>query len=199
MAQAIAEGFRNPDGIGIYPDRLLTVPCSEGEWTPASMICAVRGDHQPQEGKTLPFFGYRGARMVQRPIETPTLPMVYLPRGLDNSAGGQVYVDSNRWGPLEGQMIHLSYGTGSHFLLLRDEVDGVVQGAVVPLRGEFLSGSIEDGSIQSMDSCMSLAWVAGGPILLSLAVCIEFVMREERFSCQLEFTCIRMELPFDFR
>ena len=38
-------------------------------------------------------------------------------------------------------MLHFSYGTGSHFLLLRDEVDGQLQGAVVPLVGEFLSGA----------------------------------------------------------
>ena len=67
--------------------------------------------------------------------------MVYLPRLVDNSAGGQVYVDSDRWGPLRHQMIHTSFGTGSHLLLLRDEVEGVLQGAVVPLVGEFLSGA----------------------------------------------------------
>ena len=38
-------------------------------------------------------------------------------------------------------MIHFSYGTCSHLLLLRDEVDGQAQGAVVPLPGEFLSGA----------------------------------------------------------
>ena len=38
-------------------------------------------------------------------------------------------------------MIHFSYGAGTHFLLLRDEVQGQAQGAVVPLSGEFLSGA----------------------------------------------------------
>ena len=136
-AEVIAEGFRNPDGLGLYPDGVVTVPCSEGEWTPTSLLCAV----QPRKDATIPFYGYRGAKFVNRPIEQPQYPMLYLPRGVDNSAGGQVYVDSDRWGPLKGQMIHLSYGTGAPFLILRDEVDGVLQGAAVPLEGEFLSGA----------------------------------------------------------
>lgn len=144
-AEVLAVGFRNPDGLGRYPDGTLTVPCSEGNWTPASQICAVRpdrsiqttagdgriGQHQP------PHFGYKGL-----PDDAaPDLPMVYLPRGLDNSAGAQCVIQSEHWGRLNGQMIHTSFGTGTHFLLLRDEVDGQLQGAVVPLPGEFLSGA----------------------------------------------------------
>ena len=135
-AKVIAEGFRNADGLGIYPDGVVTVPCSEGEWTPASMICAVDSKRED-----VPFYGYRGAKFAKRPIARPELPFVYLPRGLDNSAGGQVYVDSDRWGPLRGNMVHLSFGTGSHFLLLRDRVGDQLQGAVVQLQGEFLSGA----------------------------------------------------------
>jgi putative heme-binding domain-containing protein len=142
-ADVLATGFRNPDGLGLTHDGAVTVPCSEGEWTPASMICLVRAgdspaanDSQARPLVTTPHFGYLGPRGDQ----PPELPLVYLPRGLDNSSGAQVFVSSDRWGPLEGQMIHFSYGAGTHFLLLRDEVDGQAQGAVVPLAGEFLSG-----------------------------------------------------------
>jgi putative heme-binding domain-containing protein len=130
--EVIATGLRNPAGLAVTPEGLVTVPCSEGEWTPASMICAFR-PHQPKR----PHFGYRG------PIDdqVPKLPLVYLPRGLDNSSGGQTTVTSDRWGPLRGSMLHFSIGTGTHFLLLRDEVAGQLQGAVVPLPGEFRSGA----------------------------------------------------------
>jgi len=136
VAEVVAEGFRNPDGLGIYPDGVVTVPCSEGEWTPATMICAAES-----KASSKPFFGYRGAKFSKREVAKPELPMAYLPRGLDNSAGGQVFIDSDRWGPLKGNMIHLSVGTGSHFLLLRDRVGEQLQGAVIPLPGEFASGS----------------------------------------------------------
>lgn len=131
-AEVIATGLRNPDGLGIYPDGSVTIPSSEGDWVPASMIGLVK----PEPGSR-PHFGYPGPRDGQ----PPTLPMVYLPRALDNSSGGQAWVPDDRWGPLEGQLIHFSYGAASHFLVLRDEVDGVAQGAVVPLVGDFLSGS----------------------------------------------------------
>ena len=143
-ADAIATGFRNPDGLGLSPDGTLTVPCSEGTWTPASMICAVRSSMQSTVGNqkhanssSPPYFGYGGPKEGQ----APELPLVYLPRGLDNSSGGQAYIDSDRWGPLKGKSLHFSFGTGSHFLLLKDEVDGQLQGAVVPLPGEFQSGA----------------------------------------------------------
>ncbi len=160
-ADVLATGFRNPDGVGLYPDGVVTVPCSEGEWTPASMICAVRVP-KPLEPidrvatDQLPFFGYRGPRAGQ----LPQLPMVYLPRGLDNSSGGQVFVESDRWGPLRDQLIHFSYGLNSHFLILRDEVGGQLQGAVVPLSGEFRSGS-HRGRFHPTDGQLYVSGMAG--------------------------------------
>lgn len=132
-AEVIATGFRNPDGIGLTADGRITVPCSEGEWTPASMICET---DRTVSGGRIPHFGYRGPKND----EVPSLPLAYLPRAVDNSAGGQVNVTSDRWGPLKNQLLHLSFGTGSHFLVLRDKVDGQSQGAIVPLPGEFASG-----------------------------------------------------------
>jgi putative heme-binding domain-containing protein len=126
--QVLATGFRNPDGLGLTPQGMITVPSSEGDWVGASSVSVIRpGGH----------YGYMGPK-DGRP---PDLPLVYLPRGLDNSSAVQVYVDSDRWGPLKGQMIHISHGAGTDFLLLRDEVDGQPQGAVVPLEHEFLAGS----------------------------------------------------------
>ncbi|MCA9040407.1 MAG: TIM barrel protein, partial [Planctomycetaceae bacterium] len=142
--EVLATGFRNPDGLGLTPDGLLTVPCSEGEWTPSSMICGIRRrpGSKTENENSIPFFGYKKlARHDQSVEEPPALPLVYLPRGLDNSSGGQTYINSDQWGPLQGEVLHFSYGTGSHFLLLRDEVNGQLQGGVVPLPGEFLSGA----------------------------------------------------------
>jgi putative heme-binding domain-containing protein len=127
--EMLATGFRNPDGLGLGPDGTITVPASEGEWTPTSMICEIRpGGH----------YGYRGPRDKV----APDLPLVYLPRGLDNSSGGQAFAPGDpRWGPLAGQLIHTSFGAGSWFAILRDHVDGQPQGAVVPMPGEFRSGA----------------------------------------------------------
>jgi len=171
--EVLATGFRNPDGLGLAPDGTLTVPNSEGEWVPASMICEVRpGGH----------YGYPGPRNG-RP---PDLPLVYLPRGLDNSSAAQVTVPDNRFGPLQGQMLHFSYGTGTHFLVLREKVDGQPQGAVVPLPGDFLSGSHRGrfnpkdgqlyvsgqagwGTYTSADGSFQRVRYTGGPVQLPTA------------------------------
>lgn len=140
-ADVLATGFRNSDGLGLTPEGLLTVPCSEGEWTPASMVCAVpleaqtlAGDGSP--GAALPHFGYRGPRDGQ----PPELPLVYLPRGLDNSSGGQTVVPKNHWGEMGGKLLHFSFGAGTWFMILQDRVGSQRQGAVVPLAGDFRSG-----------------------------------------------------------
>ena len=87
-------------------------------------------------------------------------PLVYLPRGLDNSSGAQVTVPDGRFGPLQGQLIHFSYGTGTHFLVLRDKVDGQPQGAAVPLPGDFLSG-VHRGRFNPKDGQLYVTGMAG--------------------------------------
>jgi putative heme-binding domain-containing protein len=145
--ETLATGFRNPDGLGLAPDGTITVPNSEGDWVPASMICEVRpGGH----------YGYQGPKAAK----APDVPLVYLPRGLDNSSGGQVTVQGGRFGPLEGQLLHFSYGAGSHFLVLRQTVDGQPQGAVVPLPGEFRSG-VHRGRFNPRDGQLYVTGMTG--------------------------------------
>jgi putative heme-binding domain-containing protein len=151
QAEVLATGFRNPDGLGLTPSGRITVPCSEGEWTPTSMICEVT-----TSAKGKPHFGYGGLRDGK----PPELPLAYLPRGLDNSSGGQVYISSKKWGPLEGQRLHLSFGTATHFLLLRDEVGGQAQGAIVPLVGDFRSG-IHRGRFHPTDGQLYVSGMSG--------------------------------------
>jgi putative heme-binding domain-containing protein len=152
-AQVLATGFRNPDGFGLLPDGGITVPCSEGEWTATSMICLV--PPSVPDG-AIPHYGYRG------PIngQPPQLPLVYLPRGLDNSSGGQIFVNSDRFGPLSRQLIHFSYGAGTSFLVLRDEVAGQPQGAVVPLPGDFASGP-HRGRVHPLDGQLYVSCMGG--------------------------------------
>ena len=145
--EVVASGFRNPDGLGLSLDGTLTTPTSEGEWTPASMIFELKPGG---------FYGYGGPKDGK----PPELPLVYLPRGLDNSSGGQVFVPDDRWGPLRGQMIHLSFGAGSHFLVLRDRVQGQVQGTVVPLPGDFRSG-VHRGRFSPKDGQLYVSGMAG--------------------------------------
>ena len=173
-AEVIATGLRNPDGLGIDLEGRITVPLSEGDWTPASMVVQVRpGDH----------YGYPGPKGK----EPPALPLVYLPRGLDNSSASQVAVPDDRFGPFKGKLIHLSFGLGTHFLLLSDQVAGQPQGAFVLLPGEFPSGphrgrfrpqdgqlyvvgSAGWGTYTTDDGCLARVRYTGGPVQAPIAV-----------------------------
>ncbi len=125
--ETLAAGFRNPNGIGVDPDGTVYTTPQEGQWNPASMIIQV---HMGE------FYGH-GKHIVNRGIDRP---LCFVPRGIDNSTGGQLVVTSDGWGPLKDHLLSFSFGDCTQYLVLKDDSDGRPQGAVVPLQGEFLSG-----------------------------------------------------------
>ena len=129
-AEPIATGLRNTNGVGASPDgSVVTTSTNEGDWTPASAVFEVRdGD----------FYG----RYFNQDTPEIAPAMCYLPRGLDNSSGGQVFCDSKTWEHLQGQLFHFSFGVGTWMMILRDTEEGRrTQGAAVPLPGDFESGA----------------------------------------------------------
>ena len=132
--EVLATGFRNPNGLGLSADgRFVTTSVQEGDWTPASAICQIEigkndGAH----------FGARGPREGENP--EPVL--LYLPRGEDNSAGGQAFVSGDAWDSLraDGNLVHLSTGTGSAWLVMRQKIEGQWQCGAFRLSGNFDSG-----------------------------------------------------------
>jgi len=175
--EVLATGIRNPDGLALLPDGGLTFPFSEGEWTPASAVGLVPGNSRPL------FFGYGGPRDGK----PPALPLAYLPRGLDNSSGSQVVVPDDRWGLPKGRLIHFSYGAGAHFLVLRDEVEGQAQGAIIPLVGEFLSGA-HRGRFNPRDGQLYVSGMGGWGTYTPDDGCFQRV----------RYTGDPVQLPFEF-
>jgi len=147
--EVLASGFRNPNGLGMTPDgSVILTNVQEGTWTPASAVCdASRGGH----------FGAGGPKGEGQGYVPP---MLYLPRGIDNSSGGQVYIDSERWGPVKGQWIHFSTGFATHFLVLREVIGDVSQSAAIPIPGEFLSG-VHRGRFSPHDGQLYVAGAQG--------------------------------------
>ncbi len=141
--QVLATGFRNPDGLGISPDgRFVTTSGQEGDWTPATSIFQIELDQNLGA-----HFGAGGPKDGKPP--EPVL--MYLPRGEDNSASSQVFIPSSpvnsvnpvqTWASLkgDGNLIHLSSGSGSAWLVMRQNVKGRWQAAAVKISGNFDSG-----------------------------------------------------------
>jgi hypothetical protein len=130
--EVVATGFRNPNGLGIGPGDLITVADQQGDWVPETRLDLIRAG------------GFYGFTPMSKRAVAPTgfdPPLCWIPRAIDNSAGGQVWIPEGSWGALGGQMLHLSYGRCTMMLILRDgNAYPPVQGAAVPLPGRFASG-----------------------------------------------------------
>ncbi len=127
-----ATGFRNPNGLGIGPDDVITVGDQQGGWVPETKVDVMnRGG----------FYGFMPMHHRGTEPNTYDPPFAFVPRAFDNSAGGQVWVPSGYWGAIEGRMIHLSYGRCTAMLALPDE-SHPGQGAMLQLPGRYLSGAM---------------------------------------------------------
>jgi hypothetical protein len=132
-------------------------------------------------------YGYGGPKVTPERPSGVDPPLTYLPRPMDNSTGGQVWVTSDRWGPLAGQLLSLSYGRCTMQLVLRDVESKIPQGGVVPLKLAFASGVMrgrfrpQDGqlyvagtkgwvSAAVRDGCLQRVRYTGGKIRLPVGI-----------------------------
>ncbi len=128
----VATGFRAPNGMGVGPDGQLTSGDNEGSWVPRCPINWVKPG------------GFYGVEQLahKNPIPNHHKPLCWLDKGWDNSGGGQEWVTSKTWGPFHGELLHTSYGRSSLYLVLKEEVDGQMQGGVVKFPLRFTSSAM---------------------------------------------------------
>lgn len=132
--ETLATGWRNSVSlsVGPGPDNVITVAPQQGTWTPASQISEVKRGG---------YYGFSGPKITpERPLGYDP-PLCFIPRQIDNSTGGQLWVTSEKWFPFKGQLLNLSFGMCSTQLVLREKVDGIPQGGTVALPWRLLSGS----------------------------------------------------------
>jgi hypothetical protein len=130
-SELIATGLRAANGLGVGPNDEITAADNQGNWIPASRLNWI------EHGG---FYGYiPHARRTPLPTDANP-PLCWIPVQVDNSSGSQVWVTSDDWGPLRGDLLHTSYGKGALFLVLHEQVNGVRQGGVVQFPLKFESG-----------------------------------------------------------
>ncbi|MEM1295588.1 MAG: DUF6797 domain-containing protein, partial [Verrucomicrobiota bacterium] len=124
-------GFRTPNGLGLLPGDRLLFGDNQGKWVPAGKISIVEKDS---------WYGGSGEGMDEVP-NTFEQPILWLPQEVDNSCGGQLWLDDPRFGPFgKGSLFHTSCGSGRAMMIYLDEVDGVTQAATQVFPWKFDSG-----------------------------------------------------------
>ncbi|WP_299535808.1 DUF6797 domain-containing protein [Ulvibacterium sp.] len=131
----IATGFRAANGVCINPDGSFLVTDQQGFWNPMNRINWVDG-----KGKFYGnMWGYGPPKDTTRVAMEQ--PMVWVDMQFDRSPSELLWVDSEKWGPLDGSLLSFSYGYGKIQLVLHEKVKGQMQGGVIDLPGvKFLTG-----------------------------------------------------------
>jgi len=124
--EIIATGFRAANGVCVNDDGTFFVTDQEGFWTPKNRINWVhRGGFYGN------MFGYHDrTSSADADMEQP---LVWITNDMDRSPGELAWVTSDRWGPLKGSLLNLSYGTGKIFVVPHENRNGQIQGGVVQL------------------------------------------------------------------
>ncbi|HVE38733.1 MAG TPA: DUF6797 domain-containing protein [Planctomycetota bacterium] len=149
--EIVATGVRAGAGSGVGPHGELTVADNDGHWGPASRLNWV------EKG------GFYGDVLTAHRASAPTdydPPLCWIHRSVDNSSGGQVWVTTDKWGPFQGQMLHLSYGASSLFKVLYERVGDRMQGGVVRFPFTFASGILR-GRFHPKDGQLYVAGLKG--------------------------------------
>ncbi|WP_158859384.1 c-type cytochrome [Lunatibacter salilacus] len=123
----VASGFRGPY-LGIDPKTgFLTGSDQQGHYMPSTPIMAIKQDD------------YYGVPATAHRAEIPeiTSPLVWIPHAEDRSGVSQVWVHSDKMGPLNGKLVHLSYGRPGLFQVLVDDTGKALQGAVTVIDADF--------------------------------------------------------------
>jgi hypothetical protein len=149
--EIFATGLRAPNGLGMGPNDQLTVSDNEGHWIPSSKVNLIKKG------------GFYGMIPAAHRDTTPAdfdKPMCWLPKTQDNSGGAQLWVSGDKWGPLKDHMLFTSYGKGTLFYAMQQEIDGVTQAAMVRLLPRFPAGVMR-GRMNPKDGQVYLCGLRG--------------------------------------
>ena len=117
----LATGFRAANGVCLNPDGSFVVTDQEGFWNPKNRINWVT---PAQPGEKPHFygnmFGYTDVTDSSDSAMVP--PLCWITNAFDRSPAELLWVTSDKWGPLKGSLLNLSYGNGKVFVVPHEHV-----------------------------------------------------------------------------
>jgi hypothetical protein len=148
----VADGFRTPNGIGFGPKGELFVTDNQGSWLPSCKLMNVK------QGRT---YGHRIDSPVPAFQHLPVSPpVVWTPHADIGRSPGEPALMTV--GPYAGQMVFGDLSQGGVKRVFMEEVNGELQGAIMPL-----SGGLESGMhriIVGPDGSMYLGGIGNGDL-----------------------------------
>ena len=134
QTKILANGFRAANGVCLNPDGTYIVTDQEGHWNPKNRINYVK-----EGGFYGNMYGYHD--VTDESDEAMDQPLCWITNNFDRSPGELMWVPEDAgWGPLNGHLLNLSYGTGRIFLVPHEKIDGQAQGGMISLGLEFPTG-----------------------------------------------------------
>ena len=151
--ETVATGFRAPNGIGVNPwNGQITTGDNEGTWVPTCPVNWVKPG------------GFYGVEDLAHGADVKSFkqPLTWMSHDeYDNSGGGQVWVNSDKWGPFSKQLLHMSYGQCALYLVMHEEAgNGQMQGGVVRFPVKFASSAMR-ARFNSKDGQLYVAGLQG--------------------------------------
>jgi putative heme-binding domain-containing protein len=126
QTEILATGFRAPNGVCLNRDGTFFLTDQEGFWTPKNRINWVK-----KGGFYGNMWGYTDVTDSSDSAMEP--PVCWITNAVDRSPAELLWVESRRWGPLEGALLNLSYGYGKIFVVARERIGDRMQGGISAL------------------------------------------------------------------
>jgi len=163
--EILATGFRAANGVCLNPDGSFVVTDQEGFWNPKNRInwVTLSEDRKPKFYGNM--FGYHDVTDSSDAAMEP--PLCWITNAFDRSPGELLWVNSDRWGPLNGSLLNLSYGYGKVFLVPHEPVSiegkgNQMQGGMIELPIPAFPTGVMRGCFHPADGqlylCGMFAW-----------------------------------------
>ncbi|MDF1863032.1 MAG: c-type cytochrome [Verrucomicrobiales bacterium] len=125
--EILANGFRAANGVCRNPDGTFFVTDQEGHWNPMNRINHV----VPGEN----FYGNMWSYGAPEDSSDSAMekPLCWVDKGFDRSPAELLWIDSKKWGALNGKLLHLSYGHGRLEVVPHETINGQMQGGLCRL------------------------------------------------------------------
>jgi putative heme-binding domain-containing protein len=205
--EILANGFRAANGVCLNPDGSFLVTDQEGHWNPKNRINWVRPG-----GFYGNMYGYHD--VTDESDEAMENPLCWITNSFDRSPSELLWVDSQKWGPLNRSLLNFSYGYGKVYIVLHETLDGEVQGGMCELPLNQFPTGVMRGRFHPQDGhlycCGMFAWAgnqqqpgglyriryAGEPIPLPISLRVRKDGIEIKFACPLDASSVRDQQNF---